>query len=973
MAVSAKDVILHLGADPKAFDRGMKDAQRSFKGTLGSFEKTSSGMSTKMKLIWAAIAATVAVAVTKIVKKIINVGKELLTLGQKSLSLKKSFQSLAQAAGVNFKKILVDMQIATRGTVAEIDMLAAANRMMLLGLDPEIFGEVMEIARRTAKATGQDINYMVESLSMGLGRQSKMILDNLGIIISISEAHEWYAETLGKTSAQLTENEKKLAFQTFAMKVARENVEKLGEDVLTLTEVGAVFTTEWKDLKAFIGEKLVEAIGKVIEKFGGWERIMEDVHFWVDEKMKPALIGLIDKVVEVGKNLVESGKEIYDKYLPKLVKVYDYFKDDLIPALIDAYDEIKPKLVQAFKDLAKSLQPVVDRLEELVPQMAKLAVEYLPVIVEKIGKLVEWFTDLGPTWKKVTGFAIGFGAVLIPIAWIASKIVEVLKFLTPAFTFLGGIWSTLISIGSILATAIAYLAGVPVWLVIAAITALIGIGILLWKNWDKIKDFLIKTWDKIKAEAVKTWENIKIKATRIWKDTKTEAVQTWDSVRDFFINLWESIKTKATEMWDSIKDYFANLWEDIKQDFQNAWDWIKKRFYEYNPLGIIIANWDEIVSWIGEMWERIKNIFITAGEDIWAWMLDWVPFLNLIVTEWGPTIIELFRDIWEKIKVKAVEIWGSIKEFFRETWDSIKEKATEIWESIKEFFVTTWDAIKDKTTEVWNSIKEFFALLWEDIKIRATEIWNSIKEFFVILWEDIRIKVIEVWSSIKDFFVEIWEGIKADFTFALEFVKNLISTAFYFIKDEVIIPIWNDVVNFFRNIWDQIIITVNTFKDNFLRVWNSIKEGLKSPINAMIGLINSFLSRIESGMNSMISALNRIGFKVPDWLGEIMPGLAGREFGISISKISIPKIPKLQLGGLVTGAGFADIGERGTERVFLPRGAQVVPLEASAAGIINYYFYISSLVVREEADIHRIAQQLESIRILGARARGIKE
>ncbi|GAG72064.1 unnamed protein product, partial [marine sediment metagenome] len=56
----------------------------------------------------------------------------------------------------------------------------------------------------------------------------------------------------------------------------------------------------------------------------------------------------------------------------------------------------------------------------------------------------------------------------------------------------------------------------------------------------------------------------------------------------------------------------------------------------------------------------------------------------------------------------------------------------------------------------------------------------------------------------------------------------------------------------------------------FLRVWDYIKEGLKSPINAMIGLINSFLSKIESGINSMIGGL-----------GKIIPG-------ISKLKISLP-------------------------------------------------------------------------------------
>ena len=133
---------------------------------------------------------------------------------------------------------------------------------------------------------------------MGLGRQSKMILDNLGIVFQVSEAYDWYAETLGKTSAQLTESEKRLGFQTYAMKIARDNVENLGDDILTLTEVGAVFTTEWEDLKAFIGERLVEAIQAAAKEFGGWEIAMEGVHSFIDNTLKPTIEDIVGWVSE---------------------------------------------------------------------------------------------------------------------------------------------------------------------------------------------------------------------------------------------------------------------------------------------------------------------------------------------------------------------------------------------------------------------------------------------------------------------------------------------------------------------------------------------------------------------------------------------------------------------------------------------------------------------------------------------------
>lgn len=368
--------------DSSGFQAGIAKANKS----LESIEKTSASMAKQMKLIGAAIWAAVGVIVVKAVKKIVDFGKELVVLGQKSLSLKQSFKALAEAAGASSEKLLADMKKATKGTIAEIDLLSAANRMMLLGLDTSMFDEVMEIARRTAKATGQDINYMVDSLAMGLGRQSKMILDNLGIVFDVASAYEWYAETIGKTSAQLTESEKKLAFQTYAMKIASDNVNKLGADTLTLTEIGGIFTAKWADLRAFIGEKLVGAIGAVIEKFGGWEKIMGTVSGFIENTVKPKIVTLIDKVVEFGVKLASA----------------DY--SEFITALKD--------LGGSLGDLVTSFNVFGSAIDESKTDWQGF-IDFLINVNKVITKTIQFFTLL---WILLSGVAKGLGLITHAIA-----------------------------------------------------------------------------------------------------------------------------------------------------------------------------------------------------------------------------------------------------------------------------------------------------------------------------------------------------------------------------------------------------------------------------------------------------------------------------------------------------------------------------------------------------------------------------
>ena len=61
----------------------------------------------------------------------------------------------------------------------------------------------------------------------------------------------------------------------------------------------------------------------------------------------------------------------------------------------------------------------------------------------------------------------------------------------------------------------------PIAIVILAIVALVAAGVLLWQNWDTVKEKLLALWDKFK--------------------------EMFGKVRDFAIEVWEKIKTFIPE------------------------------------------------------------------------------------------------------------------------------------------------------------------------------------------------------------------------------------------------------------------------------------------------------------------------------------------------------------------------------------------------------------------------------------------
>ena len=131
------------------------------------------------------------------------------------------FKNLGQSAGLseNALKTLTD---ATDGTVNSMELMRQANNAMLLGIveSEDQMGEMFDVAQRLASALGKDTLFGIESLTTGIGRQSRLMLDNLGIIVKTDVAYKEYAKTLKKTVSELTEQERKTAFINAAMTAA---------------------------------------------------------------------------------------------------------------------------------------------------------------------------------------------------------------------------------------------------------------------------------------------------------------------------------------------------------------------------------------------------------------------------------------------------------------------------------------------------------------------------------------------------------------------------------------------------------------------------------------------------------------------------------------------------------------------------------------------------------------------------------
>ena len=154
---------------------------------------------------------------------------ELAAQAGKVEGLSTGFQTLQRTVGQDPSKSIDALRKATQGLVSDIDLYQRANQAVLLGVPTGVFNEAAAAAVKLGRAMGIDAAFGLESLSLGLGRQSRLYLDNLGIIVSAEEAYKNFALSVGKSANDLTDAEKKAAFFAEALKKIKQRADELPE------------------------------------------------------------------------------------------------------------------------------------------------------------------------------------------------------------------------------------------------------------------------------------------------------------------------------------------------------------------------------------------------------------------------------------------------------------------------------------------------------------------------------------------------------------------------------------------------------------------------------------------------------------------------------------------------------------------------------------------------------------------------
>ena len=189
------DVLVRMKADVSNYDANIAKARK----TLDGFKQDNLTMggilnqSTKSLVAAAAQYASFAAVIGTVASGFAEATSKGIAMAREAEGVSKAFERL------NKPGLLDNLREATHNTINDLELMKQAVKFDNFNLSLEQMGTFLAFAQQQAKDTGQDVNYLVDSIVTGLGRKSLPILDNLGL--SATEIRERMKDTGDMTKA----------------------------------------------------------------------------------------------------------------------------------------------------------------------------------------------------------------------------------------------------------------------------------------------------------------------------------------------------------------------------------------------------------------------------------------------------------------------------------------------------------------------------------------------------------------------------------------------------------------------------------------------------------------------------------------------------------------------------------------------------------------------------------------------------
>lgn len=464
----------------KTFNKQLEGSKKfSLKGVSDKITKVGKGMTKGVTAPLVAVGVASAKAFSEVDEGMDTVVKKTGASGKTLKSLQKSAQNVAtsvptsfQAAGnaigeVNTRFHLTGKNLEDLSTdfikFAEINdtdvvgSIAGTQRVMsAFGVDTKDAGKVLGVFTDISQKTGVSVDDLMDSLHKNGATFRDMGLD-------VQSA----ATLLGNFEAAGLDADTAMG----SLKKAATNLQNKGidvneglKDILSSLSDGKVTTKDYQNAVELFGKRGADAI--------------------VD-------------AAKSGRISIDDLKGNLSSYSDTVKKTFKGTEDPIDKSKV-IMNNLKVAGAEAFTSLQGIIEPVLDD------------------IVGALKRFNKFWQKLSPdTRDTIIKIALIVGAVA-PILIVIGQVVGAIGTIIGAISTIGGVIGTIIGLLPTIGGAIATFIFSPMGLIIGIILAVIAVGILLYKNWDKVKaaakklgDFLGKAFNGVAGKVKSAFNKVK--------------------------------------------------------------------------------------------------------------------------------------------------------------------------------------------------------------------------------------------------------------------------------------------------------------------------------------------------------------------------------------------------------------------------------------------------------------------------------
>ena len=218
-------------------------------------------MLSTLKSNWIAASAAIYAAIA-----VINKGIALMDEGAKAMATKSAFQIMAKEAGVSGEAMLASMEKATKGTVADSELMQKAQKLMLAGYSPDQIVRFSQVVIAASQYMGTTVAEAYDRITDSVATRMPRAMVQSGAITREQMQIVTAAIKAGASQSELLELAiANLQVQTLELKGVQN------EATLAMQR----YHKEIKELQEDIGIGLVKALGMAIEAVDKFDKAIK--------------------------------------------------------------------------------------------------------------------------------------------------------------------------------------------------------------------------------------------------------------------------------------------------------------------------------------------------------------------------------------------------------------------------------------------------------------------------------------------------------------------------------------------------------------------------------------------------------------------------------------------------------------------------------------------------------------------------